>query len=65
MKQPFALIALAAALALAGCGHAYLEHDSLSCDRLGDWNDRKACKQKAATEEAEWNKRTDAEKSKK
>lgn len=65
MKQPFTLIALIAALGLAGCGHTYLEHDSLSCDRLVDWNDRKACKEKAATAEAEWDKRTDAEKTKK
>ena len=74
MKQPFAPIALVAlvapvalvaALALTGCGHAYLEHDALSCDRLTDWNDRKACKEKATTAETEWNKRTDAEKTKK
>lgn len=65
MKPPFALITFAAVLALSGCGHAYLEHDSQSCDRLADWNDRKACKEKAATQEAEWNRRTDAEKKKK
>jgi len=52
----------AATLGLAGCGHEYVEHDPLSCDRLVDWNDRKACKEKIATEKAEWDRRTAAEK---
>ena len=48
---------IALALGLAGCGHEYVEHDPLSCDRLVDWNDRKACKEKVATESKEWEKR--------
>ena len=43
-------------LGLAGC--RYLPHDdSRSCDKLVDWNDRKACKEKVAAEERDWEKR--------
>jgi hypothetical protein len=61
MNRRIALIAVVVTLGLAGCGHRYLEHDPLACDRLVDWNDRKACKQKAATEQAEWDRRTQAD----
>lgn len=43
-------------LGLAGC--RYLPHDdSRSCDKLVDWNDRKACKEKVTAEERDWEKR--------
>ncbi|WBS00490.1 hypothetical protein OU994_19485 [Pseudoduganella sp. SL102] len=51
-----AIFLAALALGLAGC--KYLPHDDgRSCDKLVDWNDRKACKEKAATESKEWEKR--------
>lgn len=53
---PLALLAL---LALAGCKHGYLEHDSTACERLADWGDRKACLDKVKTQEREWEKRKD------
>jgi predicted small lipoprotein YifL len=42
---------------LAGCANHYLPLDQQECDRLADWNDRKACKEKRSTEEREWEKR--------
>ena len=54
MKQAILFIALA--FGLAGC--KYLPQDAdQSCDKLVDWNDRKACKAKQSTEQKEWEKR--------
>ncbi|HEX8604919.1 MAG TPA: hypothetical protein VF774_19905 [Pseudoduganella sp.] len=54
MKQAILFIALACGL--AGC--KYLPQDAdQSCDKLVDWNDRKACKAKQSTEQKEWEKR--------
>lgn len=51
-----ALLALFLVSGLAGC--KYLpQDDSRSCDKLVDWNDRKACKEKVSTEQKEWEKR--------
>ena len=47
---------IAVGFGLAGC--KYLPHDTeRSCDKHVDWNDRKACKDKVATESKEWEKR--------
>ena len=56
MRTIALLIALSASL--AGC--RYLPHDTnQSCDKHMDWNDRKACKERVATESKEWEKRND------
>ena len=50
------LLIIAVGFGLAGC--KYLPHDTeRSCDKHVDWNDRKACKDKIATESKEWEKR--------
>ena len=49
--------AIAAMLVLAGCRHQPLEIDTLACERLADWSDRKACLDKTRTQEREWDRR--------
>ncbi len=56
MSKPFLFAAMTVMLALSGCKH-YMTSDPLACDKLVDWNDRKACKEKSATEAKEWEKR--------
>jgi hypothetical protein len=54
VRKTFLLIAIV--LGLAGC--KYLPRDSeRSCDKLVDWNDRKACKEKVDAEQRDWEKR--------
>lgn len=51
-----ALLFATLAFGLAGCKN--LPHDDTrSCDKLMDWNDRKACKEKVAAEQRDWEKR--------
>lgn len=57
MNRPAIFLAVAMLLGLAGCAHEYATHDDLACDRLVDWNDRKACKQKVEVQRTEWEKR--------
>lgn len=59
MKTLFAVIVT---LGLAGCSHHYAAHDPLACDRMVDWNDRKACKEKMETQRTEWEKNKDPRK---
>ncbi|GGY78935.1 hypothetical protein ACFFTM_11220 [Pseudoduganella plicata] len=59
MKTLFAVVVT---LGLAGCGHYYAAHDPQACDRMPDWNDRKACKDKMETERTEWEKGRDKRK---
>jgi starvation-inducible outer membrane lipoprotein len=54
-RKTFLLVALT--LGLAGC-KALPHDDTRSCDKLMDWNDRKACKEKVAAEQKDWEKRS-------
>ena len=51
------ILPLCAAILLAACSGTYpLEHDTLACDRMTDWSQRQACKEKAGAAERDWDK---------
>ncbi|WP_338762702.1 lipoprotein [Massilia sp. METH4] len=50
------LLFITLAFGLAGCKNLPRD-DTRSCDKLMDWNDRKACKEKVAAEQRDWEKR--------